>query len=213
MNWRHDALRWLAFGRTGTGKTTLLLDELKRRPVPFLFFFDSPDRQFSERSKIRAVTTRQGVAKAAAAGRCVYSPEVMFPGDSEAGFVWFAEFVWQFCQKVNGVKIFGADEIQSLCPPAEALPKPLRCIAQMGRRHEIDTFFCTLALNECHNKLRGMSSHLFAFQTTDSLQLKAARGYFPTENLPGLRPGHYFRYDANKGERGAGCVSWAKGKA
>jgi hypothetical protein len=198
MNWKHQARRWLAVGAHRHRQDDAATRRTEEGRVRWLFFYDDFDRQFAQRSGIRPCFTKQDILRELKrSGKVVFCPERMFPARRSEGFVWFAAFVWSLAQNLHGVKVFGADEIQSLVPVGINLGKgmnglsfePVKAILEMGRRHEIDTFFCSLSPNRVNDTIRSMTTHGFAFQMTDPLALKWAKAWWPGEDLPRSRRG------------------------
>ncbi|MGZ4960971.1 MAG: hypothetical protein ACXWC8_00320 [Limisphaerales bacterium] len=188
---RHNKKRHVAIiGESGSGKTTLAARFLTNSRFGYNFIFDE-EEQFAEILGIPVCRTPQEIERSIATGWTLFEPSEMFPGESEQGLDFFADYVFQVCGKLPGQKSFTLDESGSF-QESHFVPKPLKIILQKGRRHGITGLFLSHQPNELHNKIRVQLTEVICFQMKDdggTLDFLKSFGFNveELENLPEFR--------------------------
>jgi hypothetical protein len=167
----HPSIMLCAVGVSGTGKTTLYEKIVRRamRSAKWVFFYDHKDGDFSRRFGIAPCLTPDDLLAALEkpGGVVIFNPCEMFPGEAEAGFLWFCKFVWEVGKNLPGVKIVGADELEAICSE-RCKPRELCKILDMGRTFQFDCYFVAQSMNGLHNQVRKQIKELFAFRQGDA---------------------------------------------
>ena len=106
MNFDHHSLKVLITGTSGTGKTTLWEELVRKEKARVKFVFDHQG-EFTRRFDQPAVfDPEQLCAATGKGGWVIFDPVKMFPGRSDAGFAFFCDYVLTVCETVRGRKIF-----------------------------------------------------------------------------------------------------------
>jgi len=208
----HPANRRLITGVSGTGKTTLFLDQITNARARLKFVFDHQG-EFSRKLKIRACTTpEQIIQKAEAGGWILFDPLDMANETNAEGkrrgivtsFEFFAGLSFAICEQIKGRKLFICDELQKLTSTKKE-PEELLAILDTGRRWQIDFYGISQSPNRIHNAIRNQLTHITTFRQSDAnAVIYLAENGFEAEEIRNLRKGEYIWRDLDSGEIGRG---------
>jgi len=154
----------LSIGKSGSGKTTLAWKLFLERKARFKFIYDHKAMEFSRRYGLRTCFTQDDMFKVLKQGQgtICYSPMKQFPGRAEEGFEVFCKFVFNVSEKIKGVKLLLADELQRL-QGTNSRPEALMEICDIGRTFQIDCYFIASASNTIHNLVKGQITEAYCF--------------------------------------------------
>lgn len=207
MQYSHKSRKVLITGSSGCGKTTYLLDLLSKEKTNFAFIFD-PEGEFSDKTKFRPARTCNELTKSAGQGRVVYDPSFMFPGATQRGFNFFADFTFTLATRLPGRKLFVCDELQKFIGTSNAdMPHELALILETGRRYALDGIFVAQSPNLIHTRVRNQLTEIVTFRQVDERAKKFLVSLgFPEQQLAGLTPGKYLSLALNTGKFSSGKV-------
>ncbi|MCI0352013.1 MAG: hypothetical protein L0Z53_21545 [Acidobacteriales bacterium] len=174
MNRAHKLNRVIICGASGTGKTTLYAERILASKARWKFVYD-PEEEFSEITGMPvAKTVEEMQAHLAARGIVVFNPEQLFSqGDDELGegFVFFCRWVFEVSERLPGLKLLAADEIQDFTPnnSNQLLPRSIKRVMDKSRKRKLDSIFNTNAPNELHPGLRRQVTEIVSFKQVDVL--------------------------------------------
>jgi len=200
MNQVYDWKAWrkLYVGKSGSGKTTLFWEHFNKEKARIKFLYDHKAMEFCLRYKCKPVFEPQGlmdrvsqVIERERGGIVAFVPSKMFPGEPEAGFEFFCEFVFAISETFKGRKLIGIDEVHRLVGTASK-PKPLLTICDIGRTYQMDCFFMASACNTIHNLVLHQMTEIYAFMqgTKNACDFLEEKG-FNREALLSLKRGEY----------------------
>lgn len=167
----HKADRRLYTGVSGTGKTTLWMDQVRDHEARFKFIYDHQG-EYAERSNKRKICASVDLLIEAIEDRqevIVFDPIQDFPGQAGKGFACLCDLVFQMSKEgdLNGTKLIACDELQ-LVTDRRIEPIEFLTLCETGRRYQIDALFTSQAPNRLHNAIRDQVTEVFAFRLTDS---------------------------------------------
>lgn len=196
MNFHHRPCAVLITGKKGSGKTTYWLSRLVSHKARFRFYFD-PSREVSHKLKLPVCIDEPGLVRAVLEGRAVcFDSAPLFPGNRKAGFAFFTRWVFNVSKSLRGVKLFGADELQSCQGIGPGgMPQGFKEIMDEGRREEIDCIFAAQRVNEVNDDVRGHLTEIVTFKHDDPLPVRwlAERGFDPEAIKALPTPGFFIR--------------------
>lgn len=200
----HPSVKELITGTSGTGKTTLFEEILRREKARWKFVFDHQG-EFSVRFGVKpCFTLEQIVAAADAGGWVCFDPVREFPGRTPDAFAFWADFVFEFSQSLRGRKIFACDELQKLVSTKNE-PVELLTILDTGRRYQLDFFGITQAPNRIHNAIRNQITKIYTFRQSDANAVAyLGDNGFDAEKIRNLARGCYLWRNLDSGEAGEG---------
>ena len=169
------------YGMTGSGKTTFALAYLKRTPAAARFIFDDLG-QSSARLKIPLCHTPADLNRALAARWVLYSPHMMFPGDTAAGFRFFCAWLFQASRRGPGRKMFFCDEVWQW-QTRNYIPIELAKICQMGRAENLEFITATQRPHRLNDSITGAFTEIICFRLQDDLPLATVKtaGFDPAK--------------------------------
>lgn len=203
----HPSVKVCIVGVSGVGKTTLFERLIRRaKSARYVFLYDHKDGDMQQRFGIPSCASPDELIAAVEGGRrfLIYNPHEMFPGDSQAGFAFFCKFVWEVGRQLRGVKIVGADELDSIC---DERCKPLELVKMLnlGRTFQFDAYFIAQSMNGMHNQVRKQITEIFAMRQGDAngIEWLAKKGFAGAvfETLPN---GCWLYANTNTGEKASG---------
>lgn len=203
----HPSVKVCIVGVSGTGKTTLF-ETLTRRAkaARWVFLYDHKDGDMQQRFGIPSCATPDELLAAVEGQRrfIIFNPYEMFPGNSPAGFDFFCSFVWEVGKELKGLKIVGADELDSICDE-RCKPKALCKILNMGRTFQFDGYFIAGSMNGMHNQVRKQMTEIFAFRQGDAngIEWLAKKG-FDGKALETLKNGEWHYKNTTTGQISTG---------
>lgn len=163
----HPSIKVAIPGVSGVGKSTLFERLIRREHAKWIFLYDHKDGDLARRFKVRACFDLADLnAATARGGFVIFNPRKEFPGQPEAGFLFFCRYVWAVKSVLRGKKIFGSDELDSLIDDGDARDA-LCLILDQGRTFQIDCLFICQAMNAIHNQVRKQFTEIFAFRQGD----------------------------------------------
>ncbi len=210
----------LAFGRSGSGKTTFcfryLVNALTEQPAnaepaACVFIFDWK-LEAERRLGIPAVTTQHGCEAALASRVVILNPNVMFtsapgqpPADKRA-FAWFCQWVFAQSQSGPGRKILFVDELWKFVEPrADMVPYELQTILREGRSENLELLMATQFPKDYARPIRASVTEWICFNTEDPDDLAAVRPYFSGVDAAAELPrGSFISYCRDSGATLAG---------
>ncbi len=204
----HKALRLFVEGTSGMGKSTYLVKFLQGAAATCRFVFD-PEGSFKKRLARPAVTRKEDLVPAARSGWVIYDPAVMFPGEFQKGFDFFARWSWWMSNQIPGRKVFAVDELQTWSGTgSKGIGPGLSLVLEGGRRYGLDSILVTLASNAVHNRIRGSATDIVAFRTTEDIPLAWLEGKgFDREEIKMLPAFRYVLRVAGRAETWRGQVT------
>lgn len=200
----HKSDKRLVTGCSGTGKTTLFEQILRREKAPRKFVYDHQG-EFSRRFNVPAVFDVESLCEATARGGwIVFDPLRMFTGRLPEGFQFFCDYVFSVSQVLNGRKLFICDELQKVTRVAVE-PVELLSILDTGRRFQVDCFFISQAPNRIHNGVRNQLTYVITFRQSDKNAVKyLEENGFDPDAIRNLPKGKYLWRNLDTGESGEG---------
>jgi len=184
----------LITGKSGTGKTELLLLRIAESRHDYLFIFD-PDLEFAARAGV------DYCCDLASAAECLkrkipvcFDCSEIFPGDRVGGFTLFCEWVYQICKVLPGRKVLVIDEIQKYVMPSPShAPAPFQMLLDEGRRFKVDMILVSRRPNKVNEAIRAELTETICFQHTDRRPLiwLEEDGLDPDEVRALEKPGGY----------------------
>jgi len=196
MNFDHPPCCVLITGKKGSGKTTYWLQRIQAHRAKWKFIFD-PSREVSRKLRLPICIDVPALNAAVARGGMIcFDSSPLFPGDRRGGFAFFSRYVFNLSKILKGVKVFAADELQSIQRTGDSgLPQGLKEITDEGRREEIDCIFAAQRLNEINDDVRAQLTEIVTFKHDDPLALDwlAARGLDPAAIAALPAPGGFIR--------------------
>ena len=200
----HRSDKRLITGTSGTGKTTLWAQLLKREPATRKFIYDHQG-EFAMRFGVPAIYDLETlIQRTALGGYIVFDPVELFPGRSDAGFAFFCDFVFSSAQCVGGRKLFCCDELQKLTSNKDE-PAELLALLDTGRRFQVDCLFISQAPNRIHNGIRNQLTYVYTFRQSDENAIKyLAQNGFAEDTIRSLPNGKYCWRSFDSGENGEG---------
>lgn len=200
----HRSDKRLITGTSGTGKTTLWAQLLKREPATRKFIYDHQG-EFAQRFHIPAIYDMETlVNRTALGGYICFDPVHEFPGQFAEGFAFFCDFVFASAQCVGGRKLFCCDELQKLTANRTE-PQELLGLLDTGRRYQVDCLFISQAPNRIHNGIRNQLTYVYTFRQSDTNALKyLEENGFAEETVRNLPNGKYCWRNLDSGESGQG---------
>jgi hypothetical protein len=167
----HPSMKILVTGTSGTGKTTLAQKLLKSERAFVKFIFDHQG-EFSQRFHIPAIRDMDElIEKTSKGGYVCYDPLDSFPGQSQMGFEFYCDYVFNVSQALGGRKIFFCDELQKLTDTGNE-PVEFLTLCETGRRFQIDIICISQAANRIHNAIRNQLTMVYTFRQSDKNALK-----------------------------------------
>lgn len=177
-------------GMTGSGKTTLAFEYIKKSPVACRFIFDDQG-QAAYRLKLPLVGTEREMERALATRWVCYNPHVMFPGDLDGAARFFWHWSFNASKRGPGWKQILMDEIWRF-QDRDKIPKELAVIAQMGRVERLELIAPTQVPHKINDSITGSSTELICFRLDESIQLrKIADLGAPAERVQNLPLGSF----------------------
>lgn len=204
MNRAHKLNRKIVTGVSGSGKTTLYAQLILASGARWKFVYD-PEGEFAGIAGIPVAYTVEDLeTQLSERGIVAFNPEKLFAdADDELseGLIFFCRWVFEICERLNGTKLLAVDEIQDCTPMgAEKFPRPVKRVADKGRRYSIDSIFCTNAPNELHPALRRQVSEIITFLHVDPTPWDwlQKRG-FESDEVKALPEFHYIQRNMKTG--------------
>ena len=187
----HKPSKILVTGKSGSGKSTYFTRYVINAPYPRRFLFDH-EGEFQARLGIRAATNEAGLLDSLRRPWTIYDPAEQFPGDTEAGFAFFCEWVFEMSRRLPGAKLFCCDELQKLVG-TNTVSWELALLLETGRRYGVDAIMISQQPNLIHNRVRGQLTECVTFQQIEPNALKFLEeiGY-DGEAVKALRPGEFW---------------------
>lgn len=191
----HKSNKVIITGASGTGKSTFWTQYLVnsfRVDYDWIFAFDHQGELAMRLRILPAQTIQEMVAQWKETGFVIFDPAREFPGQTEAAWQFFCEWVFRVAQSAEGVKkLIAVDELQMFSSTA-ILPWEFSSVIETGRKYELDFCGITQQLNLVHNRLRNQSTEVVCFRHTDRLILDAVGELgFDTEEIMRLPDGQY----------------------
>ena len=202
----------LAFGRSGSGKTTFcyryLVNAAKAQPAnaspaACIFVFDWK-LEASQRLGLPACGTAAQCEAAIASRWVVFNPAIMFQERQRDAFRWFCHWVFETSKRGPGKKIFYVDEMWHFAD-SQSLPVELEKIARMGRAENLELLSSTQHPRDYHRDIRAEVTEWVCFSTDEPGELDAVRPYFRgVDKIVGMAKGKFIAYNRDSGEELAG---------
>lgn len=192
-------------GMTGTGKTTLAFDTVRKEKARWKFVYDHKGGEFGHRFKLPTVYDVPGLCEATARGGwVVFNPCFMYAGRLPEGFTFFCDFVWAIATSHKGRKLIVVDELQNVTDNRKVSVE-FQTFLDTGRSFQVDTVSLSTAPNAIHCRTRGQINKVFAFRQTDGNATEFLKEKGIDQNAVGtLRNGIYHWRDCDTGESGKG---------
>lgn len=200
QNFDHISDKRLIVGASGTGKSTLLLKQLKKQKARLKFIYDHQG-EYAHKLGIPACYDPEGLCeKTAAGGYVIFDPLKMFSGKLPEGFCFFCDYVWAVCTELPGRKILCCDELQKVTDE-KSLCEELQNILDSGRRFQIDCIFGSQAPNSLHNRVRGQITEVYTFNHwEDNALIYLKANGFDSEQVRNLPIHKYFYKNLRTGQ-------------
>ena len=101
----------------------------------------------------------------------LFDPAGVFPGDTSAGFNFFADWAFSVSEQIPGPKLFVADELQKVIDTS-GLPPSFANILETGRRAELDCALVSQQINRIDNRVRNQLTEFVTFAHVDPRALQ-----------------------------------------
>jgi len=206
MQLKHKSKKIMVTGVSGTGKSTLFYNYFLNAKYNYKFLFDS-EGEFSFRfPNIPICHTLDNIAELLEQGHkvIVYDPSSEFQSNLESAFDLFSQVVFDLCEVLEGIKLFGSDELQNV-NAVSFIPDSFSSILETGRRRGLDSIFVVQSPNLAHNRLRNQISDVVAFSTRSVPALKSLITEFgfdgEEERLQSLPDGSFLEINLKTGEK------------
>jgi len=172
MNLDHKSRKILITGKSGSGKTTALIQLLMQLHCKRTYIFD-PELEISRKLKFPTKSTVQELALSAMQQRSVcFDPAKLFPGRTDEGFAFFCEWVYRVSSVQRGRKLLVVDELQKFTRLGKGgIPKSFQVILDVGRRQEIDLLIIAQRPNLVNDAVRAQLTDIITLCHTDRLPL------------------------------------------
>lgn len=196
-NYKAKSRKRIYCGASGGGKTTLAIADIHAalKQYDYVFVFDD-EGQFADRLPAYLCTTEDECVRAIAGKFVCFNPDEMFD-DTEAGFKWFCEWVFNFSCAHRGTKLMVFDELQTYLDthPARWLTHPFAKCCGKGRWRGLDVFAICPTISELNPKFRNQITEIVAFQHEDERAAEhvLSKG-IALEKLKALRDGEFFTW-------------------
>lgn len=188
----------MAFGMTGSGKTTFALRYLLNVSAACRFIFDDKG-QAAARLKIRHSSTATQCENDLQRRWVVFNPHVMFQGDTSGAFRWFCQWVFDVSKRANGKKIILVDEVWQWCSP-NGIPKELAMISQTGRVENIELLVASQMPHKIHSSVSGQATEMVCFKLQERLALDAVENLGADRSqVESLNPGEFVSWNRLSG--------------
>ena len=204
----------LAFGSSGTGKSTFAFLYLANRaveqpanaePSACTFIFDWK-LEASQRLGVTPVGTLAQCEAAVPSRWVVFNPAVMFQERQKDALRWFCHWVFEVSRRGPGKKILFVDELWRFVD-AHSLPAELEKVARMGRAEGLELLSATQHPRDYHRDLRAEVTEWVCFNTIEPGDLDAVRPYFRgVDRVASLPRGAFIAYNRESGAELAGTV-------
>lgn len=172
MNLDHRPRKILITGKTGSGKTTALLELLRRMRYGHVFIFD-PELELSRKLGLPVQASVKELALRAMQGAPVcFDPARLFPGRTDEGFAFVCQWVYAVASVQRGKKLLVVDELQKFTRLGKGgIPKSFQVVLDVGRRQEIDLLIIAQRPNLVNDAVRAQLTEIITLCHTDRLPL------------------------------------------
>jgi hypothetical protein len=191
MQVHHKPTKILIVGKSGSGKSTYQIRYVENAPYARVFLFDHK-LEFEERLGVAACDSTDALVEQIKKGErfLSYHHSSDFPGDSENGFQFFCEWVYEITKVLrdDGQKsLFACDEVNRFTGTSD-MGWAFRQLIEDGRLQGLDFCGTSHAANQIHNRLRLQLTEIVALRTLDPrpLAFLEENGFDPEQvkNLP-----------------------------
>jgi len=180
----------LICGSSGTGKTSFALRYVANCQAKTRFFFD-PDQEFAERLRTPGAGTACELDLATLRGCSVFDPLPIFGESTLDAVNFWAEYAWEWSEKIPGRKIVVLDELQRYSKP-QAQPSKLSLLMEAGRRRGIELLLMTNRPSQINGVVWNQVTEIVCFQTQCEGAVDGLTRYgFDPAELPRLAPLHW----------------------
>lgn len=198
----------LITGISGTGKTTLAFDILRRTPARCRFIYD-PKYQAAHRLRLPVAKNPAALELQIKTNWVCFHPGAMFPPlpeDKDDGtlcgkraFRFFLKWVYEVCRRGKGDKILFLDEIWEHVSP-NSIPPELAKIVQEGRIEGIHLITATQRPHKLNEAIISQSTSVYGFRLIHPLALKSLSQNLDmdAEQFKQLPDGAYLHHDLKR---------------
>jgi hypothetical protein len=199
MQRAHKRFHLGVFGGSGSGKSTYAMKFVANAPAKCVFLFD-PEGEFSDCMNLQPARTTYELDQAIRSGWVCFDPHTMFPGELEKALEYFTQLALTAAKLIPGRKFFVIDELGNYVT-GSTVPKPLKILAQTGRRYGVDCVFIGQQPNHIHNAIRCQLTEVICFQLTEDCALEFPKKFgFDVEAIRALQPFQFIARNNRGGE-------------
>jgi GTPase SAR1 family protein len=210
MNLAHQSRKILVTGQSGQGKSTYFARFLSHSFKTFydkIFVYDHIG-EMAYRLNIAPALSVDDLSRQWEEGFICYDPAEMFPGETDSGWNFYCEWVFDRCRNNLGMtKLIAVDELQLFSSTAQ-LSWEQCCVVETGRKYELDFLGISQQMNLVHNRLRNQLTELVSFRQEEQLIIDALeeRGFSP-EVLRSLKKGEFIGRNFQTGDTFTGTLN------
>jgi len=209
VNLAHRPTKIAIVGSSGTGKSTFFTQYISKANYAKIFVFDS-EGEYGLRTGSNVCYSTEDLTNSLANDlQVVFDPCVMFEGNNEAGFEFFAEWIFTLSKQpslTNTRKLFAVDEAQTLIS-TDTVSHWLQCVVETGRRYTLDWLSVQQGLHLVHNRVRLQMTDVVAFRTTEKRALDwLEQNEFPSDEIRSLPDFHYRARNMRTGQLESGVL-------
>ncbi len=211
MNLAHKPTKVAIVGSSGTGKSTFFTQYIRKANYQKIFVFDS-EGEYGLRTGVNVCYSTDDLNKALSQDQqIVFDPCVMFEGDTQTGFEFFAEWTFTLAKQPSLTtvrKLFAVDEAQTLIS-TDLVSHWLSCVVETGRRYTLDWLSVQQGLHLVHNRIRLQMTDVVAFRTIEKRALDwLEQNEFPVDEVRSLPDFHYVAKNMRTGKFETGEISF-----
>jgi hypothetical protein len=198
LDLKHKAVHILVTGRSGTGKTTFVEQEIRNTKHDKVFIFD-PESEFGFRfgDSADVVTSVADMADNDDPALPKHQRIVIYDAsadpDWQESFCLFCCFCYNFALEFPGRILMVIDELQEYVDDSHYPGEFADCIRR-GRRYQLDMIYISSQPNLLHNSIRAQTTDSVAFAQSDGVAIKFNKELgFDAEAISLLPDLHFFR--------------------
>ena len=198
LDLKHKAVHILVTGRSGTGKTTFVQQEIEKTGHSKVFIFD-PESEFGQRlgDKATIVYSPQDMADsddpALPKNKRIVIFDASGSADWQESFCVFCLFCYGFALEYPARILMVVDELQEYVD-SDHYPREFADCIRRGRRYQLDMIYISSQPNLLHNSIRAQTTDSVAFAQADGVAIKFNKDLgFDAEAVADLPDLQYFR--------------------
>jgi len=201
MQIHHKPSKILVVGMSGSGKSVFVTRYILNKKFDHIFIFDHK-LEFLHRCGMKACFSVTELTEAMKRRDPIisYNHTNDFPGDSEAGFQFFSDWVFEMAKIIQRHCLYVCDEVNRFTSPQD-MGWEFRQLIEDGRLQGLDFIGTSHAANHISGKLRLQLTEIVALRTKDSRALAFLEEIgFNGEEVSNLETGEFILYHEQSGK-------------